>query len=148
MVSAAFEGHNAYRSSFDKLIVESKFENNSNRADMIIYTNDFIIIIEFKQIDPNALYLPNHKFRTYVELNKILKEMKEDNLEKIEIRPDQRNNYKNCDTIEQLVIKAEKQVKEYVRIVIDEEKNLKQRPVCAFVVVQVGWPVIVKDVSN
>ena len=159
MISVALQAQNASTHSFQILTVEERFTNEYNpkkpyRSDLILETKNNIIIIELKRIRPNAISLPNHieKSSWYVEdfdkLKQDLEKMNENELQQVEIFASQRNYYNKCKSVQQLLNQAKQQVKKYAKLKKQTtEKSKPKKSIITFVVIQVGWPLIVKEIK-
>ena len=68
----------------------------------------------------------------------------EDELENFKIRQEYWYQYNDNTSVKQLLFSAEKQVSEYANL-LQNEDYIKDKTIHKFVVVQVGYPIIVKN---
>ena len=135
------------------------FLKKGNReSDLIFYTkgSNTVFLLELKRVRPNAIdYVEKEnkkKFgdevnwyrNQYVENRQYLQSLTEEQLENFKIR--EKYQYQNgLGSVKQIISRATDQVSNYANL-LQKEPYMQEKTIHKYVVVQVGYPIIVKKI--
>ena len=133
----------------------------TKEPDLLFYQKDAkdVYLLELKRVRPNAIEYPeeenNQKFKSkpinwypseYEENRIYLMNKSEEQLENFKIRKEYCYQNNNDTSVKQLIFSAKKQLSEYANL-LQNEDYMKDKTIHKFVVVQVGYPIIVKKLE-
>ena len=133
----------------------------TKESDLLFYQKDAkdVYPLELKRVRPNAIEYPeeenNQNFKSkpinwypsvYEENRIYLMNKSEEQLENFKIRKEYCYQNNNDTSVKQLIFSAKKQLSEYANL-LQNEDYMKDKTIHKFVVVQVGYPIIVKKLE-